>query len=129
MAKKKTKSTSKTKQPLSNGKNKGQFAEGNKAAKGHKSPQATMQKDFSRWFKEAVTKADILAAKNKLMVQVRKGNVKAIKEFLDRCMGKAPQSVNLGGHVDLTLTGLLELIDGSTKGKLPDEAEGQDAGE
>ncbi|MHC4757610.1 MAG: hypothetical protein ACYTE8_03035 [Planctomycetota bacterium] len=78
----------------------GDFAKGNKAAAGHKDPQAEMKKDFSRWFKEAVTKKDIQdIAKNLIAIATSKkskSSVRATKEVLDRCMGKPPQGENIG---------------------------------
>ncbi len=120
-AKKKTpkKSKVKAKQPLSNAKNKGCFTKGNKVAKGHKDPQAEMKKDFSQWFKQATTQQDILDVHKTLLDMAKNGSVKAAKEFLDRCMGKAPQSVNIEGNLDLRLKTVLGIISGNTKGILP----------
>lgn len=80
-----------------NHKSNGDFAKGNTAAKDHKDPAANKRQDFSLWFKEAVTCDDMKAIAMKMVVLAKNGNVKATKEVLDRCMGKAAQSLEVTG--------------------------------
>jgi len=91
-------------QSLRNGRNKrGQFAKGNKTAKGHKDPKAEMRMDFKRWFKEAITKEDIQAIAKALVRVAKRANIRAAKEIMDRCMGKAEQAHEVSGTVNFAL--------------------------
>ncbi len=89
-------------EPMAKGrKPNGQFGKGHSESKGHRDPAGVMKREFTRWFKEAVTKEDIKAiAKNLISIAMSKegkGSVQAAKEVFDRCMGKSPQSLNIGG--------------------------------
>ena len=107
---------------------KGKFAKGNTASKGHKQREQVRANEFKRIFQEAISFEDMKAVAEAMLTKAKGGDVKAAKEVLDRCMGKAPQAVKLEGEVNLNMMGLLELIDGSSKGQLPDSQEGKDAG-
>lgn len=106
----------------------GDFAKGNNAAAGHKQGDHAKANDFKKTFQAAITDQDIIDIAQKMVFLAKTGNVKAAKEVLDRCMGKPPQAVNIEGDINVNMTGLLELIDGSSKGKLPDSQEGENAG-
>ena len=81
----------------------GDFAKGNTAAKGHSTKAQKKGHDFKAMFQQAITHADMTAIAKKLVELAKKGDVKAAKEVLDRCMGKAPQphAVNITGEVIL----------------------------
>ena len=131
--KKKAKKTAiKKKQPIDNGKDKkGKFVAGNQAAVGNKNPSASIKREFAVWFKAAVSKKDIVAiARNLIDIaksKKRTGSIAAAREIMDRCMGKAEQSHQVAGEVTVIHT-LMDMIDGTSKGKLPNPKEKRDAG-
>ena len=73
----------------------GQFAPGNQFGKGN--PQA---QHIARWrasFAEAVTDEDLKATVVKLAAAARAGQPWAVRELLDRCLGRSIQGVQLDG--------------------------------
>lgn len=65
----------------------GRFKHGNKAAKGN--PHASKVAKLRSALLDAVTEDDIKRCVSALLAQAEKGNVQAIRELLDRCLGKA----------------------------------------
>ncbi len=106
--------TKDTKKPSTDGK----FKPGNKASKGATGEEIKHRLKLAYAFKSAIEESDMIAIAKKLVKEAKAGNVKAAKEVLDRCLGKAKEIVewNLG---DETLQTVLGVINGSTKGKLP----------
>lgn len=100
--------------PLSDGK----FQKGNKAGKGTTSPVAKHREKLSQAFKSAITEADMIEIAKALVIKAKDGDCKAAKEVLDRVLGKAKESIEIGLG-DRTLLTVLGIINGSTKGKLP----------
>lgn len=75
----------------------GKFQKGNTAGSKSHRPSAKKKRAHSEAFKAAVTITDIKDIAKKLVKEAKAGNAKAAKEVLDRCLGKPPQEVNLGG--------------------------------
>ena len=97
--KKKHKTTGKnSKNPQANGRNgKGQFAKGNTAGEGKKTPSAIHKQRLTEVFKATVTSQDIIAIAKKLVEKAKKGDYQAAKDVLDRCLGKPKETLELGG--------------------------------
>lgn len=121
-----TENNTKTTQTNENLDANGKFAKGNTAGKGKQTPEASHRLALARAFNDGVSTADMLAIAKKLIEEAKKGNVKAAKEVLDRCLGKAQQTVELNLGLNEETMQLLGMIDGSSKGQLPDAAEGED---
>jgi len=75
----------------------GKFTKGNQAARGHSTKQQTKAIDFKVVFQNAITNRDMVAIAKKMVKLAKKGDIKAAKEVLDRCMGKPPQTHEVGG--------------------------------
>ncbi len=75
----------------------GKFVKGNACNKTGKHPEFKQKLDFAIAFKAAVSNDDIKAIAKKLIKDAKAGNVKAAKEVLDRCCGKPPQALEIGG--------------------------------
>ena len=80
--------------PLLNGRNPlGQFSAGNSAALGtHHSKAQTNGRALKVAMMEAVSAKDMVAIVKKLIKQAKQGDVPAIKELFDRCLGKPLQT-------------------------------------
>ncbi len=86
----------------------GQFLPGNQAAAGHSSPHAAKVQTWRTALSETVTENDLRAVIAKLVEKARAGERWAVRELLDRCLGKAVQPVVAGVGVspdrgDITL--------------------------
>jgi hypothetical protein len=57
--------------------------------------------DFKKVFQQAVSHKDMVAIAKKLVKKAKAGDVKAAKEVLDRCMGKAEQPVRVDATLDV----------------------------
>ncbi len=84
-----------TRQPLPNGSNgyrdaSGRFARGNAGGPGN--PYAKQVGSLRSAMIEAVTPSDLKAVTRKLIVLAKSGNVPAIREILDRTLGKPVQA-------------------------------------
>ena len=85
--------------PLPNGNNgqarnsRGQFLLGNNAALGRGNPHADRVNAWRTALAETVTEADLQAVIGKLVEKARAGERWAVRELLDRCLGKAIQPV------------------------------------
>jgi len=82
-----------TAEPKSNGQTaerdaRGRFLPGNKAAKGHQHPHARRAVKLAEAFSSAVKAADIKAIAKKLVEMARNGDLQAIRELLDRTLGR-----------------------------------------
>ena len=75
----------------------GQFAPGNKAAKGN--PHASQVAKLRSAALRAVTEDKIESIIAKLVELAEEGNVQAAKEVLDRCLGK-PQEADLVERIE-----------------------------
>ena len=71
----------------------GQFLPGNQAAVGHGNPHADQVSAWRRTLAETVTEDDLRAVIGKLVEKARAGERWAVRELLDRCLGKAIQPV------------------------------------
>jgi len=70
----------------------GWFVPGNKAAKSHRHPQARHATKLAEAFRSSIKAADIKAIARKLVQMARKGDLPAIRELLDRTLGRPPQA-------------------------------------
>ena len=68
--------------------NQGRFQKGNKAAAGHKNRVAKKRAELTEEFLKSVKIVHIKNISRKLVGQAEAGNLTAIKEILDRAMGK-----------------------------------------
>lgn len=80
--------------PLANGKNQlGQFIKGNQLSRGsHHMKAQSKGKLLKAAMMEAVTAKDMIVIVKKLVKQAKQGDVPAIKELFDRCLGKPLQT-------------------------------------
>ncbi len=79
-----------------NGKNnKGQFAKGNTAGSGKRSPEAKRKTEQADIFKNAVSDDDIRAIAQILVTKAKQGDTRAAQQVLDRCLGKVKEQVSL----------------------------------
>ena len=75
---------------------------------------------------EAVSAEDITAVAGKLLTMAKDGDLAAIKELLDRCLGKPPQAValtdadgeSLGVSLAALQTGILDALAGHPEARL-----------
>ena len=87
----------------------GQFLPGNQAAVGHGNPHADKAQTWRTALAETVTEDDLRSVIAKLVEKARAGERWAVRELLDRCLGKSVQpvaagiGVSDGGDVTLTL--------------------------
>lgn len=81
-------------EPILDGRNPlGQFTAGNNISLGsHHSKAQTKGRVLKAAMMEAVTEKDMIAIVKKLIKQARQGDVPAIKELFDRCLGKPLQT-------------------------------------
>ena len=97
--------------------NRGHFLPGNKAAVGRADPDASRITTWRRAFTRAVTAAQVTLAMEKLIEAVGNGESWAIKELLDRTLGKADQRLEVtgesGGPVATEVTLKLQFADRS----------------
>ena len=95
MAKAKRKTKKKAK-PISNGSNgrngNGTFSKGNQLSKGHKSSSNVHAMALKKVLLETVTEKDMRAIVNKLVKLAMAGDIAAIKELFDRCLGRPLQT-------------------------------------
>ena len=70
----------------------GLFAKGNTFSKGHGRPRNELYSTFRAAGEEEVKADDVRKVIRALINKAKKGDVKAIKEFLDRFMGPHPES-------------------------------------
>ena len=86
------------------------FQKGNKDAKGGARPGSGRKgKDIREIHAAIFNEATARTAADKLAAMVKDGQIDAIKYTLDRCFGKAPQSVTLDQNAPLHVT--VEYID------------------
>ena len=71
----------------------GQFLPGNQAAVGHGNPHADKAQTWRTALAETVTENDLRAVIAKLVEKARAGERWAVREVLDRCLGKAVQPI------------------------------------
>jgi hypothetical protein len=71
----------------------GRFLPGNKAGKGN--PLNKKAHQLRNALLSTVTQADLVAVTKKLVAMARKGDLHAIKELLDRCLGRPTASVEI----------------------------------
>ncbi len=88
---------------------------GNTAAVGRANPAVSRITMWRRAFTRAVTAADVTKAMQKLLDAVDNGESWAIKELLDRTLGKADQRLEVtgegGGPVETEITLRLQFAD------------------
>ena len=72
----------------------GQFLPGNQAAAGHGNPHADRVSAWRRTLSETVTEDDLRAVIAMLVERARAGERWAVRELLDRCLGKVTQEVH-----------------------------------
>ncbi len=101
--------------PLSNRGSGGHFLPGNQVAVGRRNPDASRITTWRRAFTRSVTAADVTKAMQKLLDAVDNGESWAIKELLDRTLGKAGQRLEVtgegGGPVEKEITLRLQFAD------------------
>jgi hypothetical protein len=102
-----------------NGRNtRGQFTKGNPGGPGN--PIHSRMAYFRATLLSTVTQEDVRAVALKLTACAKAGEPWAVKEFLDRVMGRAPQTVELigseGGPLRLTLPELQAAVLDSLQG-------------
>ena len=106
-----------THKPLPNRNQRGRFLAGNSAAVGRANPAVSRITMWRRAFTRSVTAADVTKAMQKLLDAVDNGESWAIKELLDRTLGKAGQSLEItgdgGGPVETQVTLRLKFADRS----------------
>ena len=73
--------------------NLGQFLPGNQASVGHGSPHAERASEWRTALVETVTEDDLRVVIGKLVENARAGERWAVRELLDRCLGKAIQPI------------------------------------
>ncbi len=90
----KQKKTATKSKPSSNGRNgKGQFTPGNQLATGMGDHKSRSQSRILRnELLEAITRKDVRDIAKALLKKAKKGDTAAIKELLDRCLGKPHQT-------------------------------------
>jgi hypothetical protein len=66
----------------------GRFTKGNAAAAGHRNPNARRVQQFYNAFIRSVSVSDIKFVVRKLIKKARSGDLAAIRELLDRTVGK-----------------------------------------
>jgi hypothetical protein len=82
--------------PFQNGRGPdGRFAAGNKGGPGNPALQRVHQ--LRTVLAECVSDRDFRTVVKKLLAQAKKGNIDAIKELLNRLLGKPPASLELSG--------------------------------
>ncbi len=115
--------------PLSNRGNGGHFLPGNQVAVGRANPNASKIATWRRAFTRAVTAAEVTLAMRKLIEAVGNGEPWAIKELLDRTLGKADQRLEVtgdgGGPVATEVTLKLQFADRSLLTDEPASSTGQ----
>ena len=101
--------------PSPNRGKRGHFLPGNKAAVGRGNPAESRITSWRRAFTRSVTAADVTKAMQKLLDAVDNGESWAIKELLDRTLGKADQRLEVtgdgGGPVQTEVTLRLRFAD------------------
>ncbi len=101
--------------PSPNRGKRGHFLPGNKAAVGRGNPAESHVTSWRRAFTRSVTAADVTKAMQKLLDAVDNGESWAIKELLDRTLGKADQRHEItgdgGGPVETQVTLRLKFAD------------------
>ena len=101
--------------PSMNRGKRGHFLPGNKAAVGRGNPDASRITTWRRAFTRSVTAADVTKAMQKLLDAVDNGESWAIKELLDRTLGKADKRLEVtgegGGPVETEITLTLQFAD------------------
>jgi hypothetical protein len=70
---------------------KGRFKPGNKIAVGHNRQYATVKEALKKAFINSFCEQDIIDIVNQIKRRARRGNLFAIKEILDRLLGKPTQ--------------------------------------
>ena len=104
-----------THKPLPNRNQRGHFLPGNTAAVGRANPAESRITMWRRAFTRSVTAADVTKAMQKLLDAVDNGESWAIKELLDRTLGKADQRLEVtgdgGGPVETEITLRLQFAD------------------
>ena len=76
----------------------GQFKKGNQHSVGNLGPGGSKVQKLRDAMLVAVSADDIKKIIQKLVKQAKKGDAKAAKEVLDRCLGKPIQPVQVGGE-------------------------------
>ena len=71
----------------------GRFAAGNKCGRGN--PNNRKAQQLRNAFLNTITEEDIVEVTNKLIQMAKDGDIQAIKEMLDRALGKSPASIEL----------------------------------
>lgn len=103
--------------PSMNRGKRGHFLPGNQVAVGRRNPDASRITTWRRAFTRAVTAAQVTLAMEKLIEAVGNGEPWAIKELLDRTLGKAEQRLEVtgegGGPVATEITLRLKFADRS----------------
>lgn len=100
-----------------NGRNKkGQFGKGNECAKGHEDPQRRKSQSLRQALLKAVTAKDITDIVKALKDKAKKGDIQAIKEIFDRCLGKSEQPItgSGGGPIPITIVDYAKIEDADT---------------
>lgn len=73
--------------------NKGRFVKGNKAAKGHRNPNAAKVQQIYQALVKAVSVSDIRAIMKVLVKNAREGDLYCAREILNRLLGKPAQTI------------------------------------
>jgi hypothetical protein len=73
--------------------NKGQFNKGNKAAVGHRNPNARKTQELHNALLKNIKPSDIRAIVKKLIDNAKAGDIVAAREVLDRCLGKPEKTI------------------------------------
>lgn len=100
-----------------NGRNKkGQFKKGNKCAEGHEDPRNRKAQKLRYALLKALSEKDIQEIVKKLKKMAKDGNIQAIKEVFDRCLGKPEQPVTGlgGGPIPITIIDYANIKDADT---------------
>lgn len=88
----------------------GKFLPGNKLGTGG-DPYAARKTQFRTVLMEAFTPAEMLKVANALLKAARKGEPWAVRELLDRMLGKPKEHLELDAELRLTLTEAVRRID------------------
>jgi len=82
---------------------KGRFAPGNTLSRGHTNHRAKRQQEYKEAILRAVSPNDLRAIVRKLVEMAKAGNLAAIKEVLDRCLGRVSQAEQTPNDVEIVV--------------------------
>jgi len=82
---------------------KGQFVKGNRAAVGHKNHRARTAQQYKETLLNCITEQDIERVVRALIKKALAGDVSAIREVLDRCLGRVSQAEQTPNDVEIVV--------------------------